>query len=250
MRRTIVALAAGLCSVLALLPGCSSSLTGGSIPPGGLARAAGIVIRGDNASQIVAGATIRFQPITSTSRQIGVGGGDGELDPPSPPDLGGGGNGGGIITPPPSEVPGTVLTTSSILGEFSATNLPTGPVRAIITPPADTGLATIAYNLQITAGDVYYLVAAPPRAGISTVGLTGIEVTPESIALTQGRNVQLQVRLQGGAPPQLVPSYLVKGEMGVVNRVGQFTAVQPGSGFIRVVVGPYEKVIPVTVTAR
>lgn len=250
MRRTRTALAVALAALLALLPACSSSLTGGSIPPGsGIARASGIVIRGDSASTIVPGATIRFQPITS-SRQIGIGGGN-DLDPPDPPDLGGDtGGDGGVVTPPVGEVPGTVLTTSNILGEFSATNLPTGPVRVIVTPPADTGLATKAYTLQIAAGDVYYLVAAPTRAGLSTAGLTGIEVSPISIALVQGRNQQIQVRLEGGAPPVIVPSYLVKGDMGIVNTVGQFTAVQPGSGFVRVVVGPFEQTIPVTVTAR
>jgi len=238
LRRTFVALAAGMSALLALLPACSSSLTGGSIPPGStLARASGIVIRGDNAAEIVSGASIRFQPVTAGSRQIGIGGG-GTLEPPSPPDLGGGG-GGGVITPPVTEVPGTVLATSNVLGEFNATGLPNGPVRVIVTPPADTGLATIVYNLQISAGDVYYLVSAPPRAGLSTAGLTGIDVSPDAIALVQGRNVQIEVRLQGGAPPAMVPNYLVKGEMGIVNRVGQFTAVQPGNGFIRVVVGPF-----------
>ena len=249
MRRTTAALVAGLFGLLALLTACGTGLTGGSIPPGTVARASGIIIRGDNASQIVPNAQIRFQPITS-GRQIDVDTGGGTLDPPSPPDLGDGGGGGGPTTPPVSEVPGTVLTSSNIKGEFSATQLPFGPVRVIVTPPAETGLATTVYTMQIAAGDVYYLIAAPTKAGLSTVGLTGIAIRPDTISLQQGQNVQIQVTLQGGAPPTIVPSYLVKGDMGVVNIAGKFTAVRPGSGSIRVVVGPYEDTIPVAVVSR
>ncbi|NUQ02227.1 MAG: hypothetical protein HUU35_20455 [Armatimonadetes bacterium] len=244
MRQATRWLAVGLLSLAAFFPGCGSGLTGGSIPPGGT-RAEGIVVRGDAPGVVLPGAVIRFQPISS-SRAASNGG----TNPPPPPTFpdNGGGNGGGGTTPlPVPEVPGTVKVTTTEQGTFAATSLPNGPLRVIVSPPADSGLLTISYELDPGEGADYYIVAAPLPAGFSTAGFTGLEVGPTNLDLRVGEAAQLEVRLVGAAPPAIVPSYLLKGGMGLINVHGRFTAVRPGRGVLRVLAGPYYADINVVV---
>ena len=245
MRRAAVGLlAAVLAAALPWLSGCGSGLTGGSIPPGGnVSRARGIVVRGDAADQVLAGATLRFIPATSSRDYVVYTGGDtsgGGSNPPSPPDWGGGTNVGG-------EVPGTVKVTTNNSGSFDQSNLPTGVVTLTVTPPVGSGLATSSYSLQISAGDQYYLLLALPPTGMNTNGLTGIELSPNPISLRVGEATQVNVQLLGGAPPAVVPSYLVKGDVGIVNQQGRFTATTTGTGLLRVQVAGYQKTVSITV---
>ncbi len=229
------------------LPGCGTGLTGGSIPPGEIVpRARGIVIRADSSDTRVTGAVIRFQPDSAARATTGNG-----STPPPPPDFGTGGTGGGAVVPvTSSEVPGTVKTVTNINGEFDVSDVPTGRVRVIISPPADSGLAVLSYLIDVAGDDLWSMVAAVPPAGLSTTGLTGIEVTPETLDLVAGASAQIEVRLLGGAPPSIVPTYLLRGDIGVVNNKGRFSATQPGQGSLRVLVGPYEKQLSVIVRAK
>lgn len=235
-----------LAAVTGLLSGCSAGLTGGSIPPGSdPARARGMVVRGDQADRLVLGATLRFIPVTS-SRQSSVinGGGDtGGGMPPAPPDWTG-----GTTTVPVTEYAGTIKTITNDRGEFDQSSLPTGKVTLIVSPPGDTGLSAMAYSLQINAGDHYYMLLALPPSGVNTAGLTGISLTPNPINLMVGQATQVQVQLVGGAPPAVAPSYLVKGNVGVVNTQGRFTATQAGTGLLRVQLLNYTDTVPVTVS--
>ncbi|MCC7493817.1 MAG: hypothetical protein IT204_15790 [Fimbriimonadaceae bacterium] len=230
------------------LPGCGAGLTGGSIPPGPT-RAVGLIVRGDNANVTLPGTTVRFQPV-SASRLT-----DDQTNPPDPPDWddgGGGGSGGGGSggggTNVGGEVPGTVKVTSSASGEFSATSFPTGAVRVVISPLAATGLTTSIYTLNVGEADEYYIVSAPLPGGLSYNGLSDVTVAPEQINLRVGQAVQIQVALAGGAPPAIVPSYILRGGVGVITAHGRFTAVRAGRGQLRVILGPYERTIAVTIS--
>ncbi|MBI5831785.1 MAG: hypothetical protein HZB16_05645 [Armatimonadetes bacterium] len=250
MRRVPRVLAAiGLVVAISLLAGCAG-LTGGSIPPGGglggLGRATGVIVRGDNANSPLVGASLRFLPKTNRSRVIS---GGGTTDPPTPPDWGGGGTGGtdngGTVTQ--TEPTGTVHSMSGSDGTFAANQLVAGPNWVEVTPPTGSGLARTYYTLTITGGMDYYLYLAPLPTSFTTVGFTGIQVTPETIDVSVGMARQIGVAYLGGAPPTVVPSMLVSGNCGVISTYGEFVGVQSGQGSVLVKVGPYEKTLPVRV---
>ncbi len=234
-----------LAAVTGLLSGCSAGLTGGSIPPGSdPARARGLVVRGDQTDRLVLGATLRFIPVAGSRQSSLINGGDTSgSTPPPPPDWSG-----GTTTVPVTEAPGTVKTITNDRGEFDQSSLPTGRVTLIVSPPGDTGLSSMAYSLQISAGDNYYMLLALPPSGINTAGLTGISLSPNPINLMVGQATQVQVQMIGGAPPAVAPSYLVKGSVGVVNTQGRFTATQAGTGLLRVQLLGFTDTVPVTVT--
>lgn len=230
--------------------GCGSSLTGGSIPPG-RSRAAGIVVRGDNAGVRVSSAVLRFQADSRGGRRAdALDERPNDGDPPDPPDFGGGDGGGtGGGTGGGSEGSGTIRVSTNADGSFSVEALPARQVELQVSPPTATGLEPIRYDLDFTGGATYWVVSAPLPRNVSLAGLSGVEVAPSEIRLAVGESVQIQVRLLGGSPPAVVPSYLVRGDMGVVNERGRFTAVRTGSGTLRVIVGPFETTLPVGVAA-
>jgi hypothetical protein len=134
-------------------------------------------------------------------------------------------------------------------GAFAAPELPQGPTQLVVTPPLGSGLSVARYDLEVLEGDVYWIVSAPLPANLFTQGWTGIEVTPSSLSLRVGEAADVRVRLLGGAPPAIVPSYLVRGTMGVINARGRFSALRAGRGSLRVVAGPYSKILPIQVQA-
>lgn len=230
---------------LAVSPlGCGSSLTGGSIPPG-RSRASGIVVRGDNAGVRLPGSVLRFSPAADSRRRASDSEDTGS-EPPEPPDFDDDDDGGGSSGGNP---PGTVLTATDANGEFNVDGLPSDGAELRVTPPSGSGLQPITYDLDFSDGATYWMICAPLPTGANLSGLSGIEVSPNELRLAVGQSVQLVVQLQGGDPPALVPSYLVRGDMGVVNEQGRFTAVRTGRGTVRVVLGPYEATIPVAVAA-
>lgn len=234
----VAALAAGC-----FIAGCGSGLTGGSIPPGSSTRASGLVVRGDSSGTALAGAVIRFQPITSGRLTIGTG----DNNPPPPPDFGGNTGGGPVIELPIAEVPGTVKVTTGEAGQFHVENLPAGPVRVIVSPPETSGLSTFIYEMDVDAAWPYYFVLAPLPNGFSSIGLTGIDVIPATVELVVGEAKQLQVQMIGGAPPPVVPSYILRGDLALISPQARITGVRVGTGSLRVVVGPYQKSVPVSV---
>ncbi|MBI2302339.1 MAG: hypothetical protein HYU66_25830 [Armatimonadetes bacterium] len=243
MRRAARLTALGCCWWLLVgLPGCGGNLTGGSIPPG-RAFVAGLVVRGDSALVPLSGAKVQLIPTPAGRQGTNLGGGG---SPPPPPDWGGGGNNnGGGVDVSGQEAPGTVTAFTTPTGQFSATALLTGPTRMVVTPPTASGLSRTEYLLDIPAGDGYWVMAAPLPTGVSFAGTSSMEATPTDIDLRVGQAVQLQVRLIGGAPPSVVPSYLLRSDVGVVNAQGMFTAVRAGRGQLKIVVGPYQQIIPV-----
>ena len=248
MARMLAATACGMLCIL--LGGCAAGLTGGSIPPGERGTATGIVVRGDDATTILAGATIQFEPAAS-SRVNDTGGGSGSSGSGSgssgSSSSGSSSSGSGSST---GTVPGLVSTTSDEYGKFSLTDIAVGLNTVTVTPPSSSGLAATSYSLQITAGGTYYCYLAPLPSTFSTVGFTGINVSPTAIATVVGKSVPIQVQLLGGAPPTVVPSYLVSGNIGVMDRSGDFVATTAGDGSLQVIVGPYTASMTVAVNPQ
>lgn len=251
MRRAAWALALGLTIGGTLFFfGCGSNLTGGSIPPG-RSRVHGLVVRGDVAGVPLPGATVRFEPIT-TSRQQGGTNLDPGNSPPPPPDFGnnggsGSGGGGGTVTPVDGVVEGRVETTAGAGGAFDINTVRPGPQRVTVIPPAGSGLTTIVYQIDVPADAGFWIVAAPPVPNITTGGFTGIQVEPNPVVVKVGQAITVDVRLLGGAPPVIVPSFLIRGDAAIINDRARLTGLQAGRATMQVVVGPYSQTVPIIV---
>lgn len=232
-----------------VLPGCGAGLTGGSIPPG-QTRVAGIVVRGDDPSQVLSGAQLRFVPLTSTRQGTNLGGND---TPPAPPDFGNqgnsGGTGSGTVIPVDNEVAGTLYTSTYGNGSFEVLGVKAGLNQVVVTPPSNVGLQSAAYTIDVPNGGQVWMLCAPLPSTVNLTGLTGFTVQPERINATVGGSVQLVVHRLGGSPPAIAPSYLLTGGIGVVNPQGKFAATNAGSGVLTVVLGPYATNLPVSVAA-
>lgn len=230
-------------TLCALAIGCSGGLTGGSIPPG-RSKASGIVVRGDDSTVRLPGARIQIAPDTR-ARQLPNDDTETPTDPPTPPDF----NGGGPVIQPDGRPSGSVTVNADRFGEFNVEGLPTGAATLTITPPADSGLDRIVYDLDFSGGATYWIISAPPPRSVSYAGMTGLSVSPARLDLTVGDNLQLVTSPLGGDPPRVAPSFLVRGGMGIVSERGVFSAVRAGRGSVRVVLGPFEQTISVTVEA-
>ena len=210
-----------------------------------MGRATGVVVRGDNANAPIVGATLRFLPQTDRSRVVS--GGGGTTDPPTPPDWNtGGGDSGGTPGTGTTEPTGTVHSMTGSDGTFAASNIVAGANLVEVTPPAGSGLSKFTYSLTVTGGTDYYLRLAPLPSSFTTVGFTGIDVSPDSLDVNVGTARQINVAYLGGAPPSVVPTMIVSGNCGLISTYGEFVGVQSGTGSVLVKVGPYE----VTLLAR
>lgn len=240
------ALLLGVCACALGLSGCAiASLTGGSIPTGGIiTRAQGVVVRADNPQVPLAGALLRFIP--AAGRVIPGGGGTG---------TGGGGGtgtgGGGTGTGGTGSVDpvGTVRVRTGVDGTFSVAGLATGALDLEITPPAGTDLLTQHFALGFGSGSSYQLMLTLLPSSYNTALLAGATCTPLRVNAVVGQAVDVQVLLANGYPPSVAPSLLLAGDCGTVSTNGKFLAYATGGAELHVVLGPNAWSVPIAVTS-
>lgn len=191
-----------------VLPGC---LTDGSIPVGGGGKATlrGVVVHAEHPDLPVPHARITLRAADGATRQVsGDNAGHWEVHDLSP---------------------GTYRVTFEgvgRLGEFLPVNVEVRADQASFTSIA---------------------VAVEPKR-VDAPGVTAVEVSPRDATVAAGASLQFQAAVSGGNPWRKVPTWVAEGGVGLISPRGEFTAIQPGTGVIRAVIGDHEGATTVTVT--
>lgn len=246
MRRALVI---GLTLLALSLAACSSGLTGGSIPPGGVIRTAalrGRVVVGDDASIPIGGALVRVVPVPSgSSRATSVPHPDPNdpppTEPPGPKD-------------PPWEVPtgnldppGTVRVMTAANGTFQIPRLTAGACLIEVYPEANSDYGMLSYLVTAAPGEELYARLAPLPRKVTLAGMSGIQVEPATMTLSQGAVRPLTIRLLGGAPTPVVPTLISTSSCVTISNKGEIVGLRPGSGQVLVRVGEFAAVVNVRV---
>ena len=200
------------------VPGCggSASLTGGSIPSGG----AGVTRTGDITGTVVSAAAPDTPLEAAEVRAV--------------------------------LADGSVRTaTTDSLGAFAFLGMVAGDVHLEVLPPPQAGAHRRDFVVRVAPDEETAIaVVLESEAGQSLPSPPGtLTLAPQAITVLEGEFVDFRVIFRQTMPPELLPLWIVEGNVGTISPHGRFHARRAGRGRVVALLADQRAVAEVTVTA-
>ena len=141
----------------------------------------------------------------------------------------------------------TIGDTTDALGAFDLPNVPAGPVKLIIEPPAGSTYVKVEVEIDLPANTTVRIrVTVISQESRDLIGTLAID--PASAQVAPGGTVQFVALLRSDLTVQVFPTWVLRGAIGSMDDNGLFTAgATPGQGLVVATLGDLVAEAPVEV---